>query len=104
MDSPREILIHPSLHRPRLILGADRELVIFLGLLSSILIFALVTWWSVILGIVLWLTGVSFLVAMGREDPLLRHVYLRHIKYRAFYPAKAGVASSGARLPRPWSK
>jgi type IV secretion system protein VirB3 len=104
MDAPREIRIHPSVHRPRLILGADRELVIFLGLLSSILIFVLVTWWSVVIGVLLWLVGVSVLVAMGREDVLLRHVYLRHVKYRAFYPAKAGIDSSATRLARTWSK
>ena len=104
MDTPREILIHPSVHRPRLILGADRELVIFLGLLAAILVFALVTWWSVVTGVILWLAGVSLLVGMGREDVLLRHVYLRHVKYRAFYPAAAHVHSCAAPLPRAWSK
>ena len=28
---------------------------------------------------------------MGKADPLLRHVYLRHIRYLAFYPAKSGL-------------
>ena len=92
------------MHKPRLILGADRELVIFLGLLCSILIFVLLTWWSVIMGLILWLVGVSLLVAMGREDVLLRHVYLRHVKYQAFYPAKAEIGSVATRLPRTWSK
>ena len=104
MDTPREARIHPSVHRPRLILGADRELVISLGLLSAILVFVLLTWWSAIIGIALWLVGVSILVAMGREDVLLRHVYLRHVRYRAFYPAKADVDSPGVELPRGWSK
>ena len=104
MEAPREILIHPSVHRPRLILGADRELVIFLGLLAAILVFVLVTWWSVVTGVILWLVGVGLLVGMGREDVLLRHVYLRHVKYRAFYPAAAHVDSCAAPLPRAWSK
>ena len=51
MDMPREVTVHPSVHRPRLILGADRELIIFLGMISAILVFALVTLWSVILGL-----------------------------------------------------
>ena len=25
---------------------------------------------------------------MGKADPLLRQVYMRHIRYRPFYPAK----------------
>lgn len=102
MDIPREIVIHPSVHQPRLVLGGDRELVISLGLVSAILIFALVTWWSITFGILLWLAGVALLARMGREDPLMRHVYVRHVKYQAFYPAKAGLNSSGVRLPRAW--
>lgn len=102
MDAPREIIIHPSVDRPRLILGADRELVIFVGLMSAILVFALVTWWSIILGIFFWLVGVALLVRMGKLDALMRKVYLRHVKYQAFYPAKAALRSSGVRLPRVW--
>ena len=102
MDVPRELTIHPSVHRPRTILGADRELVLFLGLISAILVFALVTWWSVLLGISLWLAGAALLVRMGKEDYLLRKVYLRHVRYPAFYPAKATLGSSGVRLPHGW--
>lgn len=99
MDLPREIAIHPSLHRPRLILGGDRELVIFVGLISAILVFALVTWWSIILGILLWLCGAAFLAQIGKRDTLMRKIYVRHVKYQGFYPAKAGLNSSGVRLP-----
>ena len=102
MDTPRQITIHPSVDRPRLILGADREMVIFVGLISAILVFALVTWWSIMLGIGLWLVGVALLVRMGKEDPQMRKVYLRHVRYQAFYPAKGGFRLSGVRLPRGW--
>jgi type IV secretion system protein TrbD len=99
MDAPREITIHPSVHRPRMILGGDRELVIFVGLISAILVFALVTWWSILVGILLWLGGVGLLVRLGKQDPMMRNVYLRHVRYQAFYPAKAMLHSSGVRLP-----
>ena len=102
MDSPQEITIHGSLDRPRLILGADRELVLSLGLISAILVFALVTWWGVTLGIFLWVAGVAVLVRLGKVDPLMRQIYLRHVKYQPFYPAKAGALGSGVRLPRAW--
>lgn len=102
MDSPQEITIHGSLARPRLILGADRELVISLGLISAVLVFALVTWWGILLGIFLWLAGVALLVRMGKADPLMRQIYLRHVKYQAFYRAKAGALGSGVRLLRRW--
>ena len=29
---------------------------------------------------------------MGKADPLLRQIYVRHIRYKAFYPAKSGLA------------
>jgi type IV secretion system protein VirB3 len=101
-DPPREILIHASVHRPRTILGGDRELVILVGLIAAIFIFAMLTWWSITLGAVLWPAGVFILARLGREDILMRQVYLRHVKYRAFYPAKAALSSSGVPLPRTW--
>jgi len=30
---------------------------------------------------------------MGKADPLLRQIYVRHIRYKAFYPAKSGLLS-----------
>jgi type IV secretion system protein VirB3 len=102
MDTPRQIKIHASVDRPRLILGADREMVIFIGLISAILVFALVTWWSIVLGVGLWLVGVAVLARMGKEDPQMRKVYLRHVKYQSFYPARGELRASGVRLPRAW--
>src|SRR5215472_11624847 len=43
MDRPREIVIHQSCNRHNLLLGCDRELVLFAALLSAMLIFSLVT-------------------------------------------------------------
>ena len=53
MDKPREVIIHQSANRPHMLLGGDRELVLFAALLSAMLIFALVTWWAVAAGIAL---------------------------------------------------
>lgn len=91
MDTPRETIIHQSANRPHLILGGDRELVLFAGLTAVCLAFTLATWWGVLIGIVFWLGAVAVLSRMGKADPLLRHVYLRHIKYKMFYPAKSGL-------------
>jgi type IV secretion system protein TrbD len=104
MDKPREIVIHQSANRPHLILGGDRELVLFAALLSAMLAFALVTWWGVLVGIVLWFLAVAILSRMGKADPLLRHVYLRHVRYRAFYPAKSSIRSIPVSTPRSWRR
>ena len=86
-------MIHQSANRPHLILGGDRELVLFAGLTAVCLGFTVATWWGVLIGIVFWLAAVAVLARMGKADPLLRHVYLRHIRYRAFYPAKSSRAA-----------
>jgi len=102
MERAREILIHQSCNRPNLLLGCDRELVLFSALLSAMLIFALVTWWGVATGILLWLVAVAVLSRMGKADPMLRQVYVRHVKYRPFYPAKSGLLSQSLSTPRCW--
>jgi len=93
MDAPREMSFHQSANRPHLLLGGDRELVLISGVLAAILIFAVMAWWSIIAGIALWLAAVAVLARMGKADPLLRHVYLRHVRYRAFYPSKSKLCA-----------
>ena len=102
MDRPREIVIHQSANRPHLLLGGDRELVLFAALMSTMLIFALVTWWGILAGIAIWIGAVAILSRMGRFDPMLRPVYVRHVKYRAFYPAKGRVRGETAATPKAW--
>src|SRR2546429_636828 len=101
-DQPREIPIYPSANRPHLVLGGDRELVLGAALLAAVLAFAVSTWWSFALAIVLWLTSVAVLARMGKADPMLRHVFLRHVRYAAFYPAKSGIHFQGFVLPEMW--
>ncbi len=102
MDTPREIVIHQSANRPHLLLGGDRELVLFAGLMSAMLIFALVTWWGIATGIALWIFAVAVLSRMGRFDPLLRQVYIRHVRYRAFCPAKGRLRGETSATPKAW--
>jgi hypothetical protein len=39
---------------------------------------------------------------MGRSDPMLRQVYIRHVKYRPFYPAKGRLGGETAVTPKAW--
>jgi type IV secretion system protein VirB3 len=102
MDRPREIVIHQSANRPHLLLGGDRELVLFAALMSAMLIFALITWWGIVAGIALWIASVAALSRMGRFDPMLRQVYVRHVKYRVFYPAKGRLRCETYTTPKAW--
>src|SRR5688572_25065992 len=100
MEKPREIVIHQSANRPQLLLGCDRELVLFAALMAAMLVFALVTWWGVVAGITLWFLAVAILSRMAKADPMLRRVYMRHLRYQAFYMAKSRVGSRPSSAPR----
>ncbi|MNI41712.1 Type IV secretory pathway, VirB3-like protein [compost metagenome] len=77
--------IHRALSRPSLLMGADRELVLMTGLAAVILIFVVLTTYSILFGVVAWAVVFSILRAMAKSDPLMRQVYLRHMRYRAHY-------------------
>ena len=101
-DKPREIVIHQSVNRPNLLLGGDRELVLVMIMIAAGLAFSLASWWGVGLAAVLWIGSMAALQRMGKADPLLRSVYLRHIRYVDFYPAKSGLHSRAAETPLGW--
>jgi type IV secretion system protein VirB3 len=77
--------IHRALSRPNLLMGADRELVLITGLAAVILIFVVLTIYSAILGVAIWIFIVGLLRIMAKSDPLMRRVYVRHISYKPHY-------------------
>ncbi|WVT78005.1 conjugal transfer protein TrbD (plasmid) [Sinorhizobium chiapasense] len=79
--------IHRALSRPNLLMGADRELVLLTGLASVILIFVVLTLYSALFGIAVWIVIVGLLRMMAKTDPLMRQVYIRHISYKPHYKA-----------------
>lgn len=77
--------IHRALSRPNLLMGADRELVLMTGLASAISAFVVLTWFSVLFGIMVWISVVGALRYMAKTDPAMRRVYMRHMRYRPIY-------------------
>lgn len=77
--------IHRALSRPNLLLGADRELVLVTGLAAIVLIFVVLTFYSVLFGLAGWTLVVGVLRVMAKADPQMRRVYIRHIRYRPVY-------------------
>lgn len=77
--------IHRALSRPNHLMGADRELVLVTGLATVILIFVVLTWFSALLGIVIWIGVLGALRLMAKADPMMRQVYLRYIAYGQTY-------------------
>jgi len=102
LDKPRETFIHQSANRPHLILGGDRELVLMAGLTAACLAFTLASITGTVVALALWLGSVAALSHMGKADPMLRHVYLRHIRYKPFYPAKSRFTSTICTTDKAW--
>ncbi|KTC71809.1 conjugal transfer protein trbD [Legionella birminghamensis] len=93
----RTIPIRRSGNRPSLFMGGDRELVMFSGLLSGILIFAAQDWLSIGVGIALWFFSLKVLRLMAKSDPGMRAVYLRQRSYKRYYPARSTPFRSNSR-------
>lgn len=85
----RTIPIRRAGNRPNLFMGGDRELVMFSGLLAFALIFSAQEWKAIIFGLLLWFTSLYLLRLMAKSDPDMRKVYMRHRKYKAYYPARS---------------
>lgn len=82
--------LHPSLVRPILLGGAERELV----LINAIVIAALLLGigphpLTLAIAVFLGTAGHSAMVLAARFDPQMLRVYSRHIRYRTYYPARA---------------
>lgn len=79
--------IYSALNKPNLILGGDRELMLILILVCSIMVFMAMTVFTTIFGVALWLAGASLLRMMAKSDPAMVQIYIKHLKYRPFYLA-----------------
>ena len=85
----RTIPIRRAGNRENLFMGGDREMVMFAGLLAGALIFSAQELRATIFGLALWFGALFALRQMAKADRKLRQVYLRHRRYRAYYPARS---------------
>ena len=87
--SLRTIPIRRCGNRPSLFMGGDRELVMFSGLLSAILVFAAQDWLAAFVGVLMWFSALKGLRLMAKSDPSMRAIYLRQRRYQPYYPARS---------------
>ena len=85
----RSVPIRRAGNRENLFMGGDRELVMFAGLLAGALVFSAQELRASVAGILLWVGALYACRLMAKSDPKLRHVYLRHRRYRDYYPARS---------------
>ena len=84
-----KVPIHRAMSRPNLLMGGERELVLFSALLAGTLAFAGASIVTFFLGVLFWIFCITLLRMMANKDPYMSKVYLRHIKYQRFYPARS---------------
>jgi type IV secretion system protein TrbD len=97
MDGTRRTSIHSSLTRPLLLAGAERELVLINGTAIAALIFGVgFHWASITVAIIFATIGHWVLTRVARHDPQMSRIYIRHVRYQEYYPARASVKASPA--------
>lgn len=89
------IPLHRALHRPNLLWGCERALLLLTGLLCAALTAVALSWPAAALGAAIWVGGVAALRAMAKADPQMSLVYVRHVRYRDYYPAAAHPDAPG---------
>lgn len=84
----RNVPIHRSLIRPIMLGSAERELVIINMTFVAVLVFGVgLTKLTMITAFLLLTVGQFSLTMMGKHDPQMSRVYIRHTHYKAFYAA-----------------
>jgi len=96
--------IRRSLHRPALVLGGDRELVLLSGLAAFLTAMGGFSLLSAAAGLAFWLVALYWLRKWAKADPLMRPVWLRHIRQQDFYPARTSVFRREAPQSGPWKR
>src|SRR5262245_42644673 len=97
MQEPRRMTIHRSLNRPHLMLGAERNLVLFAGVITAVLLFSgSISLPTIVLAAALWTSSFWALIRLAKADPHMSQVYQRHIRYHAYYSAHSCIE---ARIP-----
>lgn len=85
----RTIPIRRAGNRHNLFMGGDRELVMLAGLLAFSLIFNAQELRATAVGLLLWFGALFAFRRMAKADPQMRPVYMRHRKYRPYYPPRS---------------
>ena len=90
--SLRRLPFHRVLHRTPSFLGAEREPALMAAIVAGGLAISGMNTVSFVVGGALWFAALPALRWMAKADPRMTRVYLRHLRYRGYYPARS----------RPW--
>ncbi len=74
-------------------MGCEREPLLISAVIAVTLVFMLGNLVLAIVGVAFWVAAVGVLQRMNKADSQMTKIYLRHVKYRSFYPAQSSVAA-----------
>ena len=81
--------IYRALWRANMIAGGERELVLIAAIVCGGVAVSSLNFVSAAIGGAVWLVILMFLRMMAQADPNMSKVYLRHLRYRPYYPARS---------------
>jgi len=82
-----KVPLHESVTQPVLIAGGERELIIPIAFMAAITWVAGKDLLAIGLAIAIWIIGSLIAREAAKEDAQRTKIFLRHVKYQAFYPA-----------------
>lgn len=87
----RSVPVRRAMNRISLFMGCDREMILLCLIIAVALIFVSLSWKAAIFGALFWFASLHLLRSLAKADPLMRNVYLRHIKYtrQKYYPPRS---------------
>ena len=85
----RTVPIRRAGNRDNLVLGGDREMVMFTGLLAGALIFSAQEIKAGVFGVGMWVVALQVFRLMAKADPKMRYVYMRQRRYRKYYAPRS---------------
>ncbi len=81
--------LYRALHRPNLLLGGERELVLITAILCGGVAVSSLNLAAIGVGGGLWLMLIGLFRLMAKADPYLSKIYLRQLQFAAYYPARS---------------
>lgn len=89
MSRLRRIPFRRVLYRPNLLLGGERNLVISGAGVLALIPLSDVTLIRIAIAVLLWFAWVVLTRWMAKIDPYMSIIYIRNLKYKAYYPARS---------------
>jgi len=87
MDKLQQTPIYQAINQPVLLFGAERNLVIFLAMMATMLMWMGGSWVTFFIGLTIWMVGIYYLREMAKRDPIMSSVFRRYQTYKHYYPA-----------------